>query len=73
MPGKRTTDVMFALRILMEKYREGQSELHCVFVYLEKAYYRVLTEKLWYCMRKSGIAEKYVRLVRICTREAKQW
>ena len=22
----------FALRVLMEKYREGQKELHCVFV-----------------------------------------
>ena len=32
MPGKGTTDAMFALRILMEKYREGQRELHCVFV-----------------------------------------
>ena len=30
--GKRTTDVMFALRMLMEKYREGQIELHCVLV-----------------------------------------
>ena len=23
MPGKRTTDAMFALRMLLEKYREG--------------------------------------------------
>ena len=28
---KGTTDAMFALRMLMEKYREGQRELHCVF------------------------------------------
>ena len=63
MPGKGTTDAMFALRMLMEKYREGQRELHCVFVDLEKAYYRVLRDKLWYCMKKSGIVEKYVRLV----------
>ncbi|KAK3505707.1 hypothetical protein QTP70_020510 [Hemibagrus guttatus] len=26
---------------------------------LEKAYDRVPREKLWYCMRKSGVAEKY--------------
>ena len=37
MPGKGTTDAMFALRMLMKKYRKGQRELHCVFVDLEKA------------------------------------
>ena len=63
IPGKGTTDAMFTLKILMEKYREGQRELHCVFVDLEKAYDRVPQEELWYCMRQSGMGEKYVRLV----------
>ncbi|KAK3570267.1 hypothetical protein QTP86_017111, partial [Hemibagrus guttatus] len=30
---------------------------------LEKAYDSVPKEELWYCMRKSGVAEKYVRVV----------
>ncbi|KAK3523471.1 hypothetical protein QTP86_033592 [Hemibagrus guttatus] len=63
MPRKSTTDAIFALRILLEKYRDGQRELHCVFVDLEKVYDRVPREELWYCMRKSGVAEKYVRVV----------
>ncbi|KAK3574646.1 hypothetical protein QTP86_011559 [Hemibagrus guttatus] len=63
MPRKSTTDAIFALRILMEKYRDGQRELHCMFVDLEKAYDRVPRKELWYCMRKSGVAEKYVRVV----------
>ena len=54
---------MFALRMLMQKCREGQRELHCVFMDLEKVYDRVPREELWYCMRKSGIVEKYVQLV----------
>ena len=36
MPGKGSTDAMFALRMLMEKYRKGQRELHCVFVDLSR-------------------------------------
>ena len=48
--------VTFALSVLMEKYREGEKELHCVFVDLEKAYDKesreevevvILHEKVW--------------------------
>ena len=46
MAGKSTTDALFVLRVLMEKYREGQKELHCVFVDLEKAYYKVPREEV---------------------------
>ena len=63
MPGKGTTDAMFALRMLMEKYREGQRQLHCVFVDLKKAYDTVPREELWYCMIRSGIVKKYKQLV----------
>ena len=40
-PGKSTTEPIFALRMLQEKYREKNKELHMVFVDLEKAYDRV--------------------------------
>ena len=37
---------MFALKMLMEKYREGQRELHCAFLDLEKVYDRIPREEL---------------------------
>lgn len=64
MPGRSTTDTIFALRMMMEKYREGQKELYCVFVDLEKVYDRVPREELWYCKRCLGVAEKYAKVVK---------
>ena len=36
MPGRSTTDAIFILRQLQEKFREGQKTLHCAFIDLEK-------------------------------------
>ena len=63
MPGKSTMDAIFALRMLAEKYREGQKELHCIFLDLEKAYDTVPREEVWYCLRQAGISEKYVNVI----------
>ena len=62
--GKSTTDSIFALRQLQERYREGQEDLLYVFIDLEKAYYRVQREELYWCMRDKGVSEKYIRLVK---------
>lgn len=37
---KIATDGLAGLRLLMDKYREGQKELHCVFLDLENAFDR---------------------------------
>lgn len=47
----------FALRLLM-------MYLHSGFMDLEKEDDRVPRDELWYCMRKSGVAEKDVRTER---------
>ena len=53
--GKSTTGVIFALRQLKERYREGQHDLNCVFIDLgKKNYARVPVEELYWCMRDKG-------------------
>ena len=67
MAQRSTTDDIFGLRMMMEKWREGQKELHCflirVFIDLEKAYDRVPREELWECMRRTGVPECYVESI----------
>ena len=46
-PGKSTTEPIFALRMLQEKYREKNKEVHIVFVDLERAYDRVHRELIY--------------------------
>ena len=72
MRGKGTTDVVFALRMLMEKYREGQREL-CIRGPKESLRQGFETRDvlLYEKIRNGG------KLCAICTgyvtREAKQW
>ena len=55
--GKSTTDAICALRRLQERYREGQQDLHCVFIDLEKTHNIVPREELYWGMRQGGTRE----------------
>ena len=71
MPGRSTTNAIFALRQLINKYQEGQKSLHCIFIDLEKAYDRVPRSEVSNCLRLKGVSEKYIRVIQGMYRDSR--
>ena len=63
VPGRGTTDAIFVVRQLQEKYLAVNSQLYMAFVDLEKAFDRVPRQVIWWAMRKLGVEEWIVKLV----------
>ena len=64
MLRRSTTDAIFCLRMLMEKWSEGQKAMHCVFIDLEKAYDETPREKMRQCLPLAETWECYVRVIK---------
>ena len=70
MPGRSTTDAIFILRQLQEKFLGKKKNLYLCFVDLEKAFDRVPRSVLWWAMRKLGVDEWIIRTVQAMYRNA---
>ena len=62
VPGRGTTDAIFVVRQLQEKYLAANKRLYKAFVDLEKAFDRVPRKVIWWALRKLGVEEWIVRL-----------
>ena len=61
--GRSTFDTIQCMRITMEEYREAQTDLHLVFIDLEKAFNPVPRDLIWVAFRSFNVPEAYVRMI----------
>ena len=61
--GRGTTDAIFVVRQLQEKYLAANKRLYMAFVDLEKAFDQVPWKIIWWALRKLDVEEWIVRLV----------
>jgi len=63
-PGKGTTDPIFIVKQIQERYFEKKKDLWMAFVDLEKAFDRVPREVVWWALRSLGVEEWLVAVIR---------
>ena len=65
--GRSCTDMIFVVRQLMEKSWEHRAKTFFTFVDLKKAYDSVPRRGMWLALKKLGVPEKTINLVRAFT------
>ena len=63
VPGRGTTDAIFLVQQLQEKYLAANKRLYMAFVDLAKAFDHVPPKVIWWSLKKLGVEEWIVRLV----------
>ncbi|XP_047988405.1 uncharacterized protein LOC125228012 [Leguminivora glycinivorella] len=61
--GKGTSDAIQAIRILIEKAKHNSTNLHMIFIDLEKAFDHVPRDLIWEALRAQLIPEVYINLI----------
>jgi sorting nexin-29 len=69
--GRSTTDQLFTVKQLLEKFWEYDIDLYQIFVAFKQAYDSIKREKLYAAMQEMGIPNKLIRLVRSTMTETK--
>ena len=62
--GRGTTDAIFIVRQMQEKHIERDTKLYYAFLDLEKAYDRVPRDVIYWSLRRRGVPEKLINIVR---------
>ena len=62
--GRSTTEQIFNLRILCEKYLQHQQDLYHIFIDFKKAFDRVWHAALWATMKKYNVSTNLIRVIK---------
>ena len=62
--GRSTTEQIFNLRILCEKYLQHQQDLYHVFIDFQKAFDRVWHAALWATMKKYNFITNFFQVIK---------
>ena len=62
--GRSTTEQIFNLRILSEKYLQHQQDHYHVFIDFKKAFDRVWRAALWATMKKDNISANLIQVIK---------
>lgn len=62
--GRSTTEQIFNLRLLCEKYSQHQQDIYHVFIDFKKAFDRVWHEALWATMKKYNMGQKLTNTIK---------
>ncbi|XP_065319077.1 uncharacterized protein LOC135927068 [Gordionus sp. m RMFG-2023] len=63
MSGRSTTDAIYEIRQMSEKYREKNKKLHMAPLDLEKAFNRILRKLIWWALCQKKVPEKYIIII----------
>ena len=69
--GKSTTDLMFAVRQIVEKKLEMKKDSYWAFLDMEKAYDKVPRRLIWAVLRWFGVPEALIEVVQAMYRDPK--
>lgn len=71
--GRSTIDQIFILNQLIEKAREYNFEIYLMFIDFQKAFDSVEHSSLWQALKKQGLEDKYLRVVKEIYKDAKAY
>ena len=64
-PGKGTTDAIYIVRQIQERFLQKKWDLWMAFVDLEKAFDRLPMEVVWWALRSLGVEEWLVTIIKV--------